>query len=646
VYADCLPIATAGDDTISCTGSISGAYALKALGGSDKVTLDHVSGAGVYWMDESRAGNPATDGNDTFIAKYSAFNWVFLFGGNDRAEVYDSNFSNLYMDTNPNDVLQRGDDTIYIENSISNGWILGGNDSDTIIIKDSNVSFVVAGYSDIYSTIPGHIDFTPFDSNDTIILDHVGFTIKNYYYVDRAGVVESGKGDDMIRLIHGGEAKNVVGGHDNDIIEIYDAVHFTPCTFVNDLGNTVTCGIYGDEAYPSEPNATNLSLHGDDKILLYDADIRGIMVDGGHGSDLLWIETPVKLSDSIMDGGDDSSIADGHIDTLHFDQWSGELNGSMLLNWEHILLDNASMITFIDSNLSTGYDIGEDPTLALPYGLALLSNSTLRVYHDFSIYGNLHNEAILDMQDTIGTASTLTIEHNYTAHDSMLYIDTKLDDGMPNQTDKLLIKGDTSGETTVSIKNLAGTGAQTHTGDNDGILIIEVLGVSDGIFKLNHIIEIGDYKYNLLKGSNGNWYLQSTKNSPIPPNAKDDDIEIDTLGTFRGSVIGNDFVGSCKPSEAIWAIQKRPEHGEVILNNDGNFSYTPDEDYRGRDSFVYTIITASGCPRSNDAVVRIDIITPCWCKDLKSDTLSSMGFLGLVFTILGLLLIAKREGFA
>lgn len=129
-----------------------------------------------YWLDESLGGNPATDGDDSFTATGSFFTWVLGFGGDDHFDVRNSTFRNLYGDTNPgHGTSQRGNDLFYIENSTSTGWILGGNDDDTMTIKDSTVCFVASGYSDIY----GGTEYTPYDGDDTVILDNVIFSTTN-----------------------------------------------------------------------------------------------------------------------------------------------------------------------------------------------------------------------------------------------------------------------------------------------------------------------------------------------------------------------------------------------------------------------------------------------------------------------------------
>jgi len=972
LFSDCTPAGTPGDDTVECTGVINTFQYF--YGGSDRVTLTNVSDItyyNSYWLDETLGGNPATDGNDTFIAYNSRFHWVLAFGGDDTFEIYNSQFDNLYGDTNPgHGVSQRGNDTIYIENSHSTGWILGGNDNDHITIKDSNVSFVAAGYSDIY----GAIDYTPYDGNDTVILDHTSFTAVNYYYTTRPGAVEGGKADDRISFINGGEAFNVTGGHGNDVITLSDAVHFTPCSFTNDLGNVVACGIYGDEPYLSEPNASTIPLtHGNDEIFIESADVSGTVVHGGDGSDRVMIDTAAIIAGTVIDGGDDRGVTDGFIDSLYFDQWSGDLNASYLLNWEQIIFDNASMISFLDENISTGYEHGIYPATMLPYGLVLQNSSSWMQYHDFVVEGNLYNEAVITMQDGDTPGVVVTVENNYTANQGLLYIDTVLDDALPSKSDKLLVRGDTAGTTILSVENVGGAGAQTPVGDNVGILVVEVEGASHGVFVLDQTLDIGNYFYHLLKGSNGNWYLQSEEKRPsldlykstaidfnagtialgdhlgytitatntgnttlsnillndilitpgtqscasllphetcilegnltvtqtdidrgeilnsatakadgierleryvttaiiqipagklqksllfnedndgngevslgdrlhyevnltntgnitlhnviiedtiliptmqrcsmlaptavctlrgihtvtqeevdhaelnntasgssdetgilqsntvslsIPqhpalifskeanlssisapgsigytltatntgnlsltevnvndilpdgssivplyldgdsdsdgildigerwvyrvsyavtqsdidtgstvtnmasistaegaggsdyastavvwliPILENDTLEIMAAGSISGNVAGNDFVGSCRPSEAIWVMTEGPIHGEILFEENGAFLYTPEEDYRGEDTFSYTVMLPEGCPEANSAVVSMMIDTPCWCADIHSDRGNSMHFYALFGMVFGLFFLLRRE---
>ena len=105
-----------------------------------------------------------------------------------------------------------------------------------------------------------------------------------------------------------------------------------------------------------------------------------------------------------------------------------------------------------------------------------------------------------------GTSNVLTVTQNYTGNGGVIAMNTALGaDSSPTQ--KLVVQGDTSGDTILNISNLGGTGAAT-TGD--GIMVVQVGGASNGTFSLPApgYVEAGGYRYTLAKVGN-NWYLQS-----------------------------------------------------------------------------------------------------------------------------------------
>ena len=589
----CAPATgTAGDDFITCTGAVSGIYALETYGGSDTVQLINVTGDGVFWLDEKLGGNPATDGDDTFNANNSEFFWVFMFGGDDEITIDGSTFSNAYGDTNPfhGGNAQRGNDTITITNSTSNGWITGGNDSDTIIIKDSTASFVASGYSDIYDT-GSNPEYTPYDSDDTILLDNAIFSPDDYAGMEEPPGVEGGKAKDTITFINGGEVYVVYGGHGDDTITLNDGEVVHSCTYTAENGNPVYCGIFGDEDYEAEPDPTTIPLtHGDDKIFLNDADISGILVNGGHGSDLLQIKTPVILPSATLDGGDDRSVGDTFVDVLLFDAWSGSLNGADLKNWETIVFDNGSEISFADGSLATGFETGVAAGTALPYGLVIRNNSTLKQTHDFEIDGNLFNNAKVDMQDGNTPGTVLTVTKNYSSDDNgVIYLDTYLNDASTTISDQLVVQGDTeTGTTTLYINNVGGPGGKTPTGPNDGILVVQVDGASDGDFVLgNPLPQAGGFVYRLVKGTDGNWRLQTDCDPATPGNIDSD---------------GDNLANSCDTDD----------DNDGILDTDEGLAANTDTDGDGTPDYLDLDSDADGCAdaiEGGDAYTFADIIS-------------------------------------
>lgn len=114
-----------------------------------------------------------------------------------------------------------------------------------------------------------------------------------------------------------------------------------------------------------------------------------------------------------------------------------------------------------------------------------------------------------------GAFKTLTVDGNYDSNGGALYMNTVLADDDAD-TDKLIVKGNTSGETDLFVNNIGGGGVLT----TDGIEIIQVAGQSDGMFTLKNRAVAGAYEYFLHKNKpdeeNGSWYLRSEL-TPEPP---------------------------------------------------------------------------------------------------------------------------------
>nr|WP_197057471.1 autotransporter outer membrane beta-barrel domain-containing protein [Aureimonas altamirensis] len=126
-----------------------------------------------------------------------------------------------------------------------------------------------------------------------------------------------------------------------------------------------------------------------------------------------------------------------------------------------------------------------------------------------------------------GAFGTLTINGDYVGQDNWVEMDTVLGDDA-SVTDRLIIRGNSSGDSTLIVNDRSGIGAPT----NEGILLIQVDGASNANFVLDgyytdqnnrSAIIAGAYSYSLYKGSvsdptNGNWYLRSiAKDAPADP---------------------------------------------------------------------------------------------------------------------------------
>ncbi|MDN0121057.1 autotransporter outer membrane beta-barrel domain-containing protein [Yersinia frederiksenii] len=110
--------------------------------------------------------------------------------------------------------------------------------------------------------------------------------------------------------------------------------------------------------------------------------------------------------------------------------------------------------------------------------------------------------------------NTLTITGDYTGNNGLLNMNSVLEDDS-SVTDKLIIAGNTAGNTYVQVNNLGGSGAQTL----NGIELITVGGVSEGEFTQQGRIAAGAYDYYLQRGAGSNaanWYLSNAIPTETP----------------------------------------------------------------------------------------------------------------------------------
>ncbi|WP_025200223.1 autotransporter outer membrane beta-barrel domain-containing protein, partial [Brucella inopinata] len=145
------------------------------------------------------------------------------------------------------------------------------------------------------------------------------------------------------------------------------------------------------------------------------------------------------------------------------------------------------------------------------------TNGTLDLGGFDTMLATLYNAGTINMNNgTPGT--TLTVHDDYVGNDGTIVFNTVLGDDN-SKTDKLVVGGDTAGNTNVRVINRGGLGAQTVK----GIEIINVGGQSDGTFSLvshykakdgQDVVVGGAYAYTLHQGpaqgaNDGNWYLIS-----------------------------------------------------------------------------------------------------------------------------------------
>ncbi|WP_295727200.1 autotransporter outer membrane beta-barrel domain-containing protein [uncultured Bartonella sp.] len=152
-----------------------------------------------------------------------------------------------------------------------------------------------------------------------------------------------------------------------------------------------------------------------------------------------------------------------------------------------------------------------------------LSVDTAGILEGLGNVGNVTNAGIVSPGDGKANIGTLKINGNYVGNGGSLLLDTVLGNSH-SLIDQLMITGDASGTTSVTVTNRGGLGALT-TGN--GIEVITVGGTStadafalksDYQFEGQNAVVGGAYAYSLYHGigSDGSWYLRTLDTTYFP----------------------------------------------------------------------------------------------------------------------------------
>lgn len=300
----------------------------------------------------------------------------------------------------------------------------------------------------------------------------------------------------------------------------------------NLTGGTYTGNIYGDDRDDPQSNDGIANHEGNDTFNWTAGKLTGGFY-GQDGSDTAMVSASAYDGSQVLDGGDDTSIADGMIDTLTLKGVTASTNGGKITNWEIVKLDSTNLSISDGSwhvgepdEETTGVFLNNGSTLDGMSSLDFNGNMTIDTTSTFvgtgggtglySFSGDVTNAGtITTMGDAAG--DVINIGGNYYGNGGQMLFDVVLGNDS-SKTDMAIIGGDTSGTTNVGVNNVGGAGAQT----SEGIRIIEVNGASNGSFSLIGDYKINDksavvagaYAYQLYQGAtsapnDGNWYLRS-----------------------------------------------------------------------------------------------------------------------------------------
>ncbi|HAI4849563.1 TPA: autotransporter outer membrane beta-barrel domain-containing protein [Escherichia coli] len=238
------------------------------------------------------------------------------------------------------------------------------------------------------------------------------------------------------------------------------------------------------------------------------------------------------------------------------------LNRSIITPGNNILVNNTGgglNIISSDSTLNGATKLVSGTTTLK------LSENTIWNMKDDSVVTHLTNsDSIINLSyddgQTFTQGKTLTVKGNYVGNNGQLNIRTVLGDDK-SATDRLIVEGNTSGSTTVYVKNAGGSGAATLK----GIELITVNGdesPADAFRQGDARIAAGAFEYQ-LKQQGKNWYLTSYQSVNEEDNSSEGNSESTETPTPVLRPEAGSYVANLAAANTLFVMRLNDRAGET-----------------------------------------------------------------------------------
>ena len=238
------------------------------------------------------------------------------------------------------------------------------------------------------------------------------------------------------------------------------------------------------------------------------------------------------------------------------------LNRSIITPGNNILVNNTGgglNIISSDSTLNGATKLVSGTTT-----LKLSENTIWNMKDDSVVIHLTNSDSIINLSyddgQTFTQGKTLTVKGNYVGNNGQLNIRTVLGDDK-SATDRLIVEGNTSGSTTVYVKNAGGSGAATL----NGIELITVNGdesPADAFRQGDARIAAGAFEYQ-LKQQGKNWYLTSYQSVNEEDNSSEGNSESTETPTPVLRPEAGSYVANLVAANTLFVMRLNDRAGET-----------------------------------------------------------------------------------
>ncbi|MDF4134721.1 autotransporter YcgH [Escherichia coli] len=238
------------------------------------------------------------------------------------------------------------------------------------------------------------------------------------------------------------------------------------------------------------------------------------------------------------------------------------LNRSIVTPGNNILVNNTGgglNIISSDSTLNGATKLVSGTTT-----LKLSENTIWNMKDDSVVIHLTNSDSIINLSyddgQTFTQGKTLTVKGNYVGNNGQLNIRTVLGDDK-SATDRLIVEGNTSGSTTVYVKNAGGSGAATL----NGIELITVNGdesPADAFRQGDARIAAGAFEYQ-LKQQGKNWYLTSYQSVNEEDNSSEGNSESTETPTPVLRPEAGSYVANLAAANTLFVMRLNDRAGET-----------------------------------------------------------------------------------